>query len=114
MKSNVNYTMGIRIPEFANLKLYDGGFKVTVAFHVTERVAHKISIYFSDERTHITKDALGRYIVIRERNYSEELPYKKIREVLWGQAFEDKIDLMRIMRQAKIYVLEDELEDLYK
>lgn len=114
MKSNVNYTMGIHIPEFANLKLYDGGFKVTVAFHVTEHVAHKISIYFSDEHTSIGRDSQGRYIVIRARNYSDNLPYKAIQSALWCQAFQDKTDLMQIMRLAKIYVLEDELEDLYK
>lgn len=114
MKSKVNYTMGIAIPEFANLKLYDCGFKVTVAFHVTERVAHKISIKYSDTNTTIGRDSKNRHIVIRERNYSDNVPYKYIRETLWVNAVKDKTALMEIMRRAKIDVLNDEIEELFK
>ena len=109
---------GIVIPAYVNLKLYDYAFYTTVTFHIDESI---VDFLTKDSKTRTITNAkvfvfsktnsrgkLLHYYCIR-RDYNN---LNLIHDACWIQANRDKIIMMRIMRKAKIDVLNKQIEQL--
>lgn len=110
MKNRIEFNFAV--PSFVNIKFNNFDVGVTIAFHVTEAVSRKIATYCKNEHVSVGKDCKNRYIAIFTRYYSNKMTYGNLMYAIQQQSYIDKNDLMVIIRNAKMRVLQDEIDAL--
>jgi len=106
-------SVGINVPNYVTLKLYQDCYKVVIALPITSAAANKVGKYLDCSHTEILfpSATFNRrfYCVQFTRTYHYDTSFDKS---CWCQAPRDLQALKIQLRRAKIDVLDDEIDTI--